>query len=340
VTRSDININIVVETLRDHFLISPNELHRAEGEYEGMTMLERGFLAALLSLPKEFKTSRAAIDHLAPELGRDKISQVLRGLREKRYLYIKRINTGRGQFTWLWSVYMRRRPIGFDPWQQETPTIDGTATDGNHVRKPAISAGRTIDGTSVTDRTSIKEEVPGVEVPEETPHTPHPESSGPSPHTAVTGGDQRQTPNPIDVAADTALRHQPGWKRTSVVAAIRQAIGNGLPEGVAYRTIVDLAEGTRYGATTTGPQRLCARGPWWTPGTVFVPGAEADAAEACAKHPGQPATSCSCCIGETLGHDPVTDATVDADQKMSRDKALAAMRALSPRPRVPATSRP
>ena len=336
--RSDININIVVETLKDHFLISPNELHRAEGDYTGMTMLERGYLAALLSLPAEFQTSRSAIDGLAPELGRDKISQVLRGLREKRFLYIKRFNTGRGKFTWQWRVYMRRRPIDFDPWQ-ETPTIDGSAVNGHHMRQQAISAGRTIDGESVTDTTSTKEEVPGVEVPEEPPYPPLPETSGPSPRKTATGGDPHQGNNPIDDAADAALRHQPGWKRASVVAAIRQAINGGLPDGVAYRTIVDLAEGTRYGPTTTGPQRLCARGPWWTPGAVFVPGAEAGTTEACAKHPGQPAASCSCCTGETLGHDPVTDSVVN-DKRMNREQALAAMRAKTQRRPAPASSRP
>ena len=35
---TDIEIGISVESLSDHFLMSPNALHRGEGEYAGLTL--------------------------------------------------------------------------------------------------------------------------------------------------------------------------------------------------------------------------------------------------------------------------------------------------------------
>jgi len=94
------------------------------------------------------------------------------------------------------------------------------------------------------------------------------------------------------------LRHQPRWRRTSVIAAIRQAIDDGMQPEVAHKVMCDLAEGTKYGPTTAGPQRLLAKGPWWKPGEVFVPAKRE--APTCPKHPSEPAHNCACCAGERI----------------------------------------
>lgn len=315
--RTDINIDIITETLRDHFLISPNDLHRAEGEYHGLTLHERGMLAALLTLPRHHQTSRAGIEALAPELGRDKISSILRALREKRFVYTKRSNTGGGKFTWVWRVYLRRQAPDFDPFATPAltpaPTIDGVLVTGEHVggsdvRKQDVSAGHTIDVSSGPQNTSLKEEVPTPEVPK-TPPTPTTTEPAPTPpDQTASGGDDSTT---LDEAITAAIHHQPTWRRVAVAAAIRQAIGDGLPAEVAYRTIVDLAEGTRYGPTHAGPQRIVSRGPWWTIGSVFVPAPRATG-DRCAKHRGQPAGSCACCASESLGRDEPAANTIRA----------------------------
>jgi hypothetical protein len=310
--RTDINIHITTETLRDHFLISPNELHRGEGEYQGLTLHERGMLAALLTLPATHRTSRAGIEALAPELGRDKISSILRGLREKRFVYTRRFNVGGGKFTWQWRVYLRRQAPGFDPFAIPTitdvPTIDGVLVDGPDVRKQAISPGHTIDASSGPQETSLKEEVPTVlEVPKEPPH-PRPVGSEPAPPAPTASGGE--DPTNLDEAITAALRHQPTWRRVAVAAAVRQAIGDGLPPDVAYRTIVDIAEGTRYGPTHAGPQRIVSRGPWWSSGAVFIPAAAPAMGDRCPTHQGQPARSCACCASESLGRDEPAAVTI------------------------------
>jgi hypothetical protein len=163
---SDIEIGITVESISDHFLIAPNALHRGEDEYAGLTLHERGMLAALLTLRpgngRQWNTSRAGVNALAPELGRDKISSILNGLTAKRYLYKRRVNVGAGRFRWEWRVFMKARPEGYDPFSVDVPTIDGTTIDGKNVnghdlRKVDVSAGRTIDGSLVTKEPSIKE---------------------------------------------------------------------------------------------------------------------------------------------------------------------------------------
>jgi len=163
---SDIEIGISVESLSDHFLISPNVLHRGEGEYAGLTLHERGMLAALLTLRpgtgRQWNTSRAGINDLAPELGRDKITSILNGLHAKRYLYKRRVNLGAGRFRWEWRVFMKARPEGYDPFTDVIPTIDGTTIDGEAVNgdeqpKPDVSTGRTIDGSLGPNSTSPKE---------------------------------------------------------------------------------------------------------------------------------------------------------------------------------------
>lgn len=313
---SDIEIGISVESLADHFLISPNALHRGEGEYAALTLHERGMLSALLTFRpgtgQQWNTSRAGINNLAPELGRDKVSSILKGLRDKRYLYTRRINVGCGRFRWEWRVYMKARPDGHDPFTPDVPTIDGTTIDGKPAngtdqRKDDVPADHTIDGSIVTSQPSLQEGSSSRSTRSTSPLPPAP----PAPAveaSPTTGGEETGE----DTAIRDAIGHQPTWRPVAVRAAIRQAIDEGLAVDVAHRVIVDLARGDVYGPTTAGPQRIIARGPWWTPGAVFVPAAPKDTSAACEQHPGQIVGSCSCCEGERLGATPDRPATTTA----------------------------
>jgi hypothetical protein len=307
---SDIEIGISVESLADHFLISPNALHRGEGEYAVLTLHERGMLSAMLTLRpsngKRWNTSRSGINALAPELGRDKISAILKGLRDKRYLYTRRVNLGAGRFRWEWKVFMKACPEGFDPFAGEIPTIDGTAVDGESANgdeqpKDNVSAGHTIDGSIGPMDPSLKEEVPVLRsTKKETPLPPTPPVPAIEPGPTTTGGEDPETDEETQ-SVESAIRHQPDWRPAMVRAAVRQAITNGLPAPVAYRVIVDLAKGDVYGPTTAGPQRIIAKGPWWIPGAVFVPSSPKGTKTDCERHPGQPGGSCACCAGERRG---------------------------------------
>jgi len=304
---SDIEIGISVESISDHFLISPNSLHQGKDEYAVLTLHERGMLAALLTFHlgtgQQWNTSRAGINDLAPELGRDKISSIINGLQAKRYLYRRRVNMGAGRFRWEWRVFMKARPEGYDPFVLDVPTIDGTTVDGKHVngdeqRKDDVPAGHTIDGSLVTNRTSLKEGSSLRSTRSTSPIPPAP------PALAVAADPTSGGTETIDeetTAITDAIRHQPAWRSAIVRAAIRQAIAEGLPATTAHRVIVDLARGDTYGPTTVGPQRIIARGPWWTPGAVFVPAPTKDARNDCERHPGQLAESCACCEGERRG---------------------------------------
>lgn len=122
---------------------------------------------------------------------------------------------------------------------------------------------------------------------------------------APTGRGRRKPSNTRDPLADTAdqvRRYQPRWKKASVIAALEQAIAEGLDPTVACTVMIQLAQGTPYGQTTAGPQRILARGPWWIPGEVFVPKSK-DNAKPCPHHPGQPAHNCAGCAGENRGAD-------------------------------------
>jgi hypothetical protein len=307
---SDIEIGISVESLSDHFLISPNSLHRGEGEYAGLTLHERGMLSALLTLRpgtgRQWNTSRAGINDLAPELGRDKISSILKGLHAKRYLYKRRINMGAGRFRWEWRVFMKARPEGYDPFTDVIPTIDGTTVGGEAVNgddqpKNHVSAGDTTDGSLGPNNTSPKEGSFSRSTRSTSPLPPtQPEpaiEAGPVP-----GGEETTTDE--DTAITAAIAHQPTWRPVAIRAALHQAIANGLPAPVAHRVIVELAEGKTWGPTTAGPQRIIAHGPWWTPGAVFVPAPPKDTTTECGRHPGHPARSCACCAGERREAEP------------------------------------
>lgn len=312
---SDIEIGIITESLTDHFLISPNALHRGEGEYALLTLHERGMLAALLTLRPgtglQWNTSRAGINDLAPELGRDKISSILKGLRGKRYLYTRRVNVGHGRFRWEWRVFMAARPEGFDPFTIDVPTIDGTTIDGGDVngdqqRKDNVSAGHTIDGSLGTSQPSLQEGSSSRSTSRSTPSLPPVPPEPTIEANPATGGEET---DPETKAITDAIGHQPTWRPVAVRSALRQAIEEGLPVDVAHRVIVDLAKGDTYGPTTAGPQRIIARGPWWIPGAVFVPALPKGTSTECERHPGQIAGSCSCCEGERLGATPNEPAT-------------------------------
>ena len=301
---SNIEIGISVESISDHFLISPNSLHRGEAEYAGLTLHERGMLAALLTLRpgngRQWNTSRAGINALAPELGRDKITSIINGLHAKRYLYKRRVNLGAGRFRWEWRVFMKARPEGYDPFTDVIPTIDGTTIDGEAVNgdeqpKPDVSTGRTIDGSLGPNSTSPKEGSSLRSTRSTPPISPAPTAPAIEVGT-VPGGEETTTDEDTAIAA--VIAHQPTWRPVAVRAALHQAITNGLPAPVAHRVIVELAEGKTWGPTTAGPQRIIAHGPWWTPGAVFVPASPKDTKTECGRHPGQPVRSCACCAGE------------------------------------------
>jgi hypothetical protein len=350
---SDIEIGISVESISDHFLISPNALHRGEDEYAGLTLHERGMLAALLTLRpgngRQWNTSRAGINNLAPELGRDKISSILNGLHAKRYLYKRRLNMGAGRFRWEWRVFMKARPEGYDPFTTDVPTIDGTTVDGKHVngdeqRKDDVPAGRTIDGFLVTNRPSpeegstLRSTRSTLRSTRSTSPLP-PAPPAPAIEAAPTTGGEEKNDEETTAITD-AIRHQPTWRPVAVRAAIRQAITEGLPASVTYRVIVDLAQGDTYGPTTAGPQRIIARGPWWTPGAVFVPAPPKDTKPDCERHPGQLAGSCSCCEGERRGVIPTgpTIAPATSVPEQARDlfaQIPAFQRARGRRPTAP-----
>ena len=142
---SNIEITIETERLSDHFLMSPNDLHRGMGEWAGLTLRARALLAALLTTKSGWTTSRAAVDALAPELGTRGVTTVLNELRTRRLLYTHRVNAGHGRFTWRWFVYLRPKPEGYDPTGGKSyPQALPSGHDGFDLRKQGVRAGRTI----------------------------------------------------------------------------------------------------------------------------------------------------------------------------------------------------
>jgi len=327
---SDIEIGISVESLADHFLISPNALHRGEGEYATLTLHERGMLSALLTLRpgngQQWSTSRSGVNDLAPELGRDKISSILKGLSDKRYLYKRRVNMGAGRFRWEWRVFMKARPEGYDPFTNDIPTIDGTTVDGEYVNgrdvlEHGVSAGRTIDGSIGPNQPSLKEVPLLRSTKKKNPPTPH--TTAPAIVAGPTNMGEEEETNDETTAITAAIRHQPTWRPVAVRAAVRQAIAEGLPDPVAYRVIVDLAKGDTYGPTTAGPQRIIARGPWWISGAVFVPAPTKDIKNDCERHTGQPSHNCACCAGERIAAAAATTPREPAAQPTKRSEETA-----------------
>lgn len=141
---------------------------------------------------------------------------------------------------------------------------------------------------------------PSVNRPRTSPQPPTPSDSA---ETTSSGGKETSTTtdNPLAMAAEAACRHQPRWLQASVIAALKQAIRQGMSEAVACRVIVDLAEGGKYGPTKL-PQRILAPGPWWDSGEVFIPAPHPKQAfTACPTHPSEPADTCRCCRSEQRG---------------------------------------
>lgn len=129
----DIEVEIVTETLQDHFLISPNDLHRGWEKWNGLTLHGRGMLSALLTFRSGWKITRSGIEAIAPELGRKKISAILKELESRGHLSREKINGRGGKFTWRWTVRMF-------PAQTTCPS----GGDGSDQGKHGVSAGRTI----------------------------------------------------------------------------------------------------------------------------------------------------------------------------------------------------
>lgn len=260
-----IEIGITVESLSTRFLISPNDLHRGIGEYKGLTLCARAMLSALLTYKngdRVWATTREHIDAIAPEFGRDKIGKILKELRDKGYLFTKRVNSGKGKFMWLWKVFMASQPKEFDPFK--TDNISDKEVSGASDQEICdVSAGGAIDVFSGPENTSVKEERRERSTPPLTPQSATTATPSVAPARGVDELEKK--------AISDALKHRPDWKESATKSAVRQAIEKGLPAQVAYKVIVDLAHGGKYGHTTLGPQRIIAHGPWWRPGEVFVP---------------------------------------------------------------------
>lgn len=299
----DIEIELFVDRLSDNFLMSPNDLHRGRGDWSGLTLRARALLAALLTMRSGWRISRKTIDDMAPELGRKGVSTVLRELRERGFIETAKINGEDGKFTWCWRIHLHPTSVG-PSGDDGDPTTGPSGDDGHDQGKHPVSPGRTIGPSAIDGQGDLLRRPCLSEELEEPPHPPRDDRSAPTAVKATTGGDPPENPDPEDEAITDAIGHQPTWRPIAVRAAIRQAVSNGLDPESAYQAIVDLAEGTRYGPTTAGPQRILARGPWWTPGSTFIAAPPRSQANTCRHHPGQLAGSCSCCGGERLGRPP------------------------------------
>jgi hypothetical protein len=172
----DIEIELVVESLSDHFLISPNDLHRGRGVWAGMTLRGRGLLAALLTMKTGFVMSRKAIDDLDPSLGRKGMNTVIAELKQRGHLVTTRINGGGGKFRWRWQVYQKpvsaaqtMCPSGDDGESTICPSGD----DGSDQVKDSVCAGETM-GPSTVDGSGhlLRRPVLQEELKEEPPPAP------------------------------------------------------------------------------------------------------------------------------------------------------------------------
>ena len=188
---SNIEIMIETERLSDHFLMSPNDLHRGMGEWAGLTLRARALLAALLTTKSGWTTSRSAVDALAPELGVKGVTTVLNELKARRFLYTHRVNAGNGKFTWRWFVYLRPRAEGFSPMGAGSyPQALPSGHDGGDLRKQDVFPGRTILPSATDGQGQSIRSTSLLEVPEElTPPTPAVVAAGTAPVLAATEGE-------------------------------------------------------------------------------------------------------------------------------------------------------
>ena len=203
----------------------------------------------------------------------------------------------------------RYRPVVYDlAMERRRPRYVRAAhvPEQEPTKAPTITpSSDAVDGTPTPPR-GAADDIQGCSAAHPGVHSTAPEPSlEPSIKTPPSSRHATVTPAPTpggedDLMIETVLRHQPRWRRTSVIAAIRQAIADGMQVEVAHKVMIDLAEGTKYGPTTAGPQRLLAKGPWWQPGEVFIPAKTSISAAACPKHPNEPADNCSCCAGERI----------------------------------------
>lgn len=266
-----------------HYIPLPNDLARGRGVYAGLDLLERGMLTALLSMDSGWTTSRRGIEQLAPGLGRDTVSRILRRLRELGFLSIRRISTGAHGFRWAWIVSMLPMSTG------SRDHVDCGDVDGDDQPTNDETPGQPIDVHTVTGDPSTLE-VPGCERPKN--HLPVDEP-GPSQR-----GEGVSRPNHSDQVAEIHT-HQPGWRPSAIAAVIAKAVGQGRDATIAVTALLALAKGT-YGHTYS-PRRLLADGPWWSPAPTPTPRPRS---KSCPDHPGQLAATCSACAGER--HHPVS----------------------------------
>lgn len=162
----DIEIELHVETLSTHFLISPNDLHRARGDWNGLTFRARALLSALLTMRTGFVMSRGAIDALDPSLGRKAMNTVITELKERGFIVATRSNGDDGRFRWRWSVYLRPHHVyagrAMDPSGDDgEPTMDPSGDDGSDQEKHDVCAGRTMGPSTIDGSgTPIRRPVP------------------------------------------------------------------------------------------------------------------------------------------------------------------------------------
>jgi hypothetical protein len=276
----DVEIEIVRESLTDHYTMLPNVLLRDAT----LTIRARGLLAALLSMRSGWRTTRARINRdVCPELGREALNTVLRELREAGYVTTWRVNDPEsGRFRWRWEIRMSPAPApGDDDPADETPahTMDGSAAHGAvdnqetpaHAMDGSAAHGGPVDGSAahgVTWGDAAKAQL--------SPSTGEPAPGNPSP-IRRTSERKTTTPTPPSPPAvpdryretvDAVRALRPGWLVREILAAlehpdVRERDLDGL--GRAQAALLLLAEdtgGRAYG-NTRSPARLPFTGGWW-----------------------------------------------------------------------------
>ena len=147
-TASNIEIEIFAEKLSDHYLISPNDLHRGFGEWEGLSPAARCLLAALLTIPSGWKTGRAYIDRIMCPAGRSATDTAIRELVDRGHVTKVRHNAGGGRFVWRWTVHVKPHHVSAGG-TTDGFSVDGEPVDGDDQGKHHVSAGGTTDGFSI-----------------------------------------------------------------------------------------------------------------------------------------------------------------------------------------------
>jgi hypothetical protein len=256
-----LTIRVYRENLNDFFLISPNDLHRGEEVFAGMTLRGRALLAALLSMKDGWECNREAINELAPELGEAAMDTVIRELRDRRHLAQRRIRGERGRFVWEWYVFMfPLTPARYEavcagraiPQSSADGEVDGetagdtmgqSSTDGRplggeiagHTTGDSPGDGRPQGGGPGDGQSPRYREVTGVEAPPPPPPAATGSASGPT--QVVVDSDQPPEDQPSDDDASALVDELP-WglgrqpdrlTRPHLVAAVQAGLHRGHP---------------------------------------------------------------------------------------------------------------